>query len=545
MIYLSAFFLSLFITIALIPIFIKLALRFGIVDMPAARKVHAAPIPRIGGLAIALGACIPIIIWQSATDFTRAFLAGAGVLVIVGFLDDWKDLNFKIKFAGQIIAALIVVLFGGITINSLGSLLPDGFLLPGWCAITLTVVAIVGVTNAINLADGLDGLAAGLSFLSLCCIGYLAHDVDNLIVIFIALALAGAIFGFLRYNTHPATLFMGDTGSQLLGFSVVTLSLGITQTNTPLSPLLPLIIVGFPVLDTLVVMSERIAHGRSPFAADKNHFHHKLMRLGLYQTESVFVIYVLQSMLIGAAILFKFYSDWFLLVGYLIFSGLILTGFALLERVGWDRNRLSFFDRVIKGRLKALKDSGFFIKVTFKTLEIGLPLLLLITCCLPAAIPGSFAILSASLLGIVVVVLLFKKNWLRAPLTMVLYLFIPFVVYASVESKSPWISGNGWKMYNILYLGLVFLVMLTLKFTKRQRGFKVTTMDFLILFIALIVPYLAGDYIQVSNMPTIVTRIIIFFFSYEVLFGELREKLGRLAIMTGAALALVVIRGIL
>jgi UDP-GlcNAc:undecaprenyl-phosphate GlcNAc-1-phosphate transferase len=542
MIYLSTI-LSLFITIALIPIFIKLALRFQIVDIPDARKVHSSPIPRIGGIAIALGACIPIIFWQYATDFTRAYLAGAGVLVIMGLLDDWKGLDYRIKFTGQIVAALIVVLFGGIRITTLGSLLPESFLLPDWFAIPLTMIAIVGVTNAINLSDGLDGLAGGICFLSLCSIGYLAYLIDNTLVVFIAISLAGAIFGFLRFNTYPATLFMGDTGSQFLGFSLVILSLAITQGNTPLSPVLPLIIVGFPVLDTLAVMFERIAHGRSPFAADKNHFHHKLMQIGLYQTESVFVIYVLQGFLIASAILFKFYSEWFLLAGYLALSGVILAGFFVVERSGWRLKRFALIDRVIKGRLKILRERGLFIKISFRIVAVGIPLLLLITCLVPTTIPAYFSILSATLLGVLLMIWFFKRNWLRGGLTLILYLFIPFVVYSSVVSEAPWIDGNPNRLHHLLYLGLVFFVIMTLRFTRRQRGFKMTPTDFLILFIALGVPYIAGTYLKDTDLALMVARIIMLFFSYEVLIGELREKVNKLAIATGASLALVVIRG--
>ena len=125
-------------------------------------------------------------------------------------------------------------------------------------------------------------------------------------------AIVGAIFGFLRFNTYPATVFMGDTGSQLLGFLAITLSIGVTQRETPLSPLLPLLLLGFPVLDTITVMAERIASGRMPFSPDKNHFHHKLMRLGLFHTEAVVTIYGITALLTAAAYLLRFHSDWLL-----------------------------------------------------------------------------------------------------------------------------------------------------------------------------------------------------------------------------------------
>jgi len=233
-----------------------------------------------------------------------AYAVGVGIIVLVGLIDDLKTLGYKAKFAGQIAAAIVVVIYG-IKIKSLGAFLPDYMVLPDWIAIPFTVFVIVGVTNAVNLADGLDGLAGGICLLSLCCIAYLGYMDGEQGLAIMSIALAGAIFGFLRFNTYPADLFMGDTGSQFLGFSIVTFSLSLTQDSTPLSPVLPLIIVGFVVLDTLAVMAERIAEGRSVFSADKNHFHHKLMRLGFSHTESVLTIYIIQTVLVVSAYVFQ------------------------------------------------------------------------------------------------------------------------------------------------------------------------------------------------------------------------------------------------
>jgi len=291
-------------------------------------------------------------------------------------------------------------------------------------------------------------------------------------------------------------------------------------------------------------MFERIAHGRSFFAADKNHFHHKLMQIGLYQAESVFVIYVLQGFLIASAILFRFYSEGFLLVGYLIFSGVILAGFFVAERSGWRLKRFSLIDKVIKGRLRILRGRRLFIKIPFRIVAVGIPSLLLITCLVPTTIPSYFSILSATLLGVLLMIWFFKRNWLLGGLTLTLYLFIPFVVYLSVVSEAPWIDSYPDRLHRLLYLGLVFFVIMTLRFTRRRRGFKVTPTDFLILFIALGVPYITGAYVKDTDLALMIARIIMLFFSYEVLIGELRGEVNKLAIATGASLALVVIRGL-
>ncbi|MGD0234637.1 MAG: MraY family glycosyltransferase [Syntrophorhabdales bacterium] len=258
MILLSTLLLSIFVTMALIPVFNRLAARLHALDVPDWRKVHSQPIPRTGGLAMAIGTLASAFLWMRPDSFTHAYLIGAGIIVTLGILDDTRGVDYWVKFAGQLAAALVMLFLGGIKIKALGTLLPEAVMLPDWLAIPLTLLIIVGVTNAINLADGLDGLAGGICLLSLSCIGYLAYLEGNTLVLLLALSLSGAIFGFLRFNTYPATVFMGDTGSQLIGFSLIALALNFTQGRTPLSPLLPLLIIGFPLLDTATVIARRV-----------------------------------------------------------------------------------------------------------------------------------------------------------------------------------------------------------------------------------------------------------------------------------------------
>ena len=174
-------------------------------------------------------------------------------------------------------------------------------------------------------------MQAGICLLSLGCLGYLAFLEGDTLITLLAVSLSGAIFGFLRFNTFPATVFMGDTGSQLIGFSVIALALNLTQGQTPLSPLLPLLIIGFPIIDTATVMVERLAHRRPLFAADKNHLHHKLIGFGLFHTEAVLVIYLVQAAFVVSAFVFRFYSEWVILSLYLFLS-LFFVGGLLLRR---------------------------------------------------------------------------------------------------------------------------------------------------------------------------------------------------------------------
>jgi len=531
-----------FITLALIPIFRSLAVRVNAVDVPNERKVHFVPMPRSGGISMVIGALMPVILWAPRDKFVMAVLTGAVIITLFGLIDDLKNLGFKSKFAGQLVATLIVVLYGGLKIKCLGMLLPDGVFLPDWLSIPLTIFVIVGVINAINLSDGLDGLAGGISLLSFICIGYLAYLGENITIALMSVAITGAIFGFLRFNTFPASVFMGDAGSQLLGFLAVTLSLSLTQANTPLSPILPLIILGFPVLDTLTVMLERILDGRSPFAADKNHFHHKLMRLGLYHTEAVFVIYILQAFLVTYAFIFRFYPDGLHLFLYTIFSGIIVTGFLVADSTGWRLKRFDFVDRVIKGKLKALKEKNILIKLSYRVIETGVPLLLFFTCFLPASVPAYFSFLSMGLIGLITAAWLFKKRWVGGTLRLALYLLIPVAIYLTQIDMAPWINVRMVRLYNLSFGFMVFFLLLVLKFTRRRNGFKVNPMDFLVLFIVLVVPNLPDQQVRSYHMGLIAAEIITLFFSYEVLILELRGNLKKVGLSTIAALVVVSMR---
>ena len=534
-----------FITIALVPFFRGLAVKANALDFPNPRKVHDYPMPKSGGISMALGAFIPILLWLPADNFTRATLIGAGIVILFGLIDDMKDLGFKTKFAGQFAAALMVIVYGGVKIKTLGTILPAGVLLPEWLAIALTLIVIVGITNAINLSDGLDGLAGGISLLSFLCIGYLAYSAGNFGIALLSAATVGAIFGFLRFNTYPATVFMGDAGSQLLGFMTITFSLKLTQGNAPLSPLLPLLLSGFPVLDTVTVMVERVTNGRSPFVADKNHLHHKFMRLDLYHTEAVLSIYVLQAFLVTSAFVFRSRSEWFLLLLYLVFSGIIISGFFIADRTGWKFKRFNFKIMVMKGKLKVLKEKNILIKVSFRIIEVGVPSLLLITCFIPASVPRYFALFSMGFLGLTLVVWLFNKQWLDMALRFSLYLTIPFVVYLGETDLAGWVSYKFVNPYNLSFVFLVVFVILTLKFTRRTKGFKTSPMDFLILFIALVVPNLPDERIQSYHMGLVAAKIIVLYFSYEVLIGELRDDLKRLVLFTLPVMGVMTVRGLM
>jgi UDP-GlcNAc:undecaprenyl-phosphate GlcNAc-1-phosphate transferase len=548
MIFLSTLLISMFITMVLIPILRAAAERAGYgVDFPNPRKVHSAPIPKVGGVAMALGALVPVLFAADGGRFVNAVLIGAAIVAAFGLVDDLRGLGWKAKFAGQVIAALVVILYGQLKICFLGECLPAGVALPDLVAVPLTVLVIVGVTNAINLSDGLDGLAGGVCLLIFICIGFLSFAgedfPDRLFTMVMCAAVTGAIFGFLRYNTFPATVFMGDTGSQLLGFLAICLSLSATQRSTPLSPFLPLLLVGFPVLDTLTVMVERIAAGRSPFAADKNHFHHKLVRLGLFHTEAVVAIYAIAALLVTAAFLLRYHSDRTLILLYLVFSALAVGGLTAAERSGFQFHRTGFFDVVIKGRLRRLKEKKLLIRSCFAPVEWGVPLLFLAAGLVPGELPGYFSFLAAGFLVANAFCWTTRREQLPAVLRMSFYLAVPLVLRMGQVDAAAWIPPALLWVYTLSFGGLALFTVLTLKFTRRQKGFKATPMDFLILLIAVVVPNLPDPLIRSASMGELAVKIIVMFFSFEVLLGELRGSTTRLTLAVLAGLALLAVRG--
>jgi len=541
MIFLSTLLISVFTTIALIPVFSSLAVHLRILDIPDERKVHSRPIPRSGGLAMALGALIPIVLWLPFDGSLKAIVAGTAIVVLLGFIDDSRGLSYLWKFAAQIAAALVVTCYGGVWIRDLGALLPEGFHLPVWIGIPLTVIVIVGATNAINLSDGLDGLAGGISIMSFICIAYLAYLGGDFMVVLLSIAMIGAIFGFLRFNTHPATLFMGDAGSQFLGFWAISLSLKITQENYEFNRLLPMMLLGMPILDTISVMLGRIASGKSPFVADKNHLHHRLMKLGLSHSETVFLIYALQACMVTSAYLMRKGAEWLVLASCLCFGATALLGLAEAKRTGWLVKRHSFLETLTQ----SIKNRNIIIKTSFNVCETGLAVLLVLTAVLPIEVPVYVSALSSGLIGLIVLTWFMKKQWIGGALRLGFYFFIPYAVYLSEMDAASQVGMRLADAYNLSFALLVVFIVLTLKFTRRKKGFKTTPLDFIVLFVALIVPNLPGGPVKDYHMSLIAAKIIVFFFGYEVLMGELRGDYRNVALAFVSVLAIVSLRGFL
>ena len=489
-----------------------------------------------------IGAFVPIMLWAPETHFVKGLLIGGLIIVFFGVADDIKNLSPNLKLLGQVMAALIITLVGGIKISDLGSFWLAGATLSDWVAIPLTVFVIVGVTNATNLSDGLDGLAGGLALLIFLCIGYLGVSEKDWVLVMIAVAAGGSILGFLRFNSYPAQLFMGDAGSQLLGFVAVVLSIKLAQQSQGISVILPLIILGLPILDTLTVMFRRLAAHRSPFSADRNHFHHQLIAIGLYHTEAVLVIYLTQSLLIVSAIACHGCNDWILLSCYLCFSGTVLGVFHFFHKTGYRINRDGFFITT-KARLKPLKDRGTIIKYAFGIVKISLPTLLVFNALIPASESKNFFFIYLGFLLLLLLAWFINKKNLNKIAKIALYLFTPFIVFSCDQGLDSYIDPIFIAIYNSLYFLLLASVVLTMKLTRRSDGFKISTLDFLVVFVIILIPNLPGTALNSYLLGLVAVKTVILYYSYEVLVGELRRNSTNLSI--SAAVIILSVKSII
>jgi len=303
------------VTLIVTPLVRALSLKFGLVDMPGGRKVHTKPISRLGGIAIAAGLFSAVAVqaygelrlgWGGSLvggedrQFA-AVLVGLALIFIVGVVDDILTLSPGVKFAGQIVAAAVPVA-AGLRIDFVGNPMGGGLLSLGLLSIPITIFYIVAFANILNLIDGLDGLAAGISAIAGASLLLLAAQGNHLEAASLAAALVGACLGFLRYNFNPASIFMGDSGAMFLGFALATTSLlGVMKSTAAIALAVPLLIVGVPIFDTASAIVRRLRHKRPIQEADKGHIHHRLLGRGFDQRQTVLILYVWSAALgIGA-----------------------------------------------------------------------------------------------------------------------------------------------------------------------------------------------------------------------------------------------------
>ncbi len=528
---------ALVISIALTPLMIRLAPRMGMVDLPDPRKVHLAPIPRVGGLGIAVGTLVALLLFVPIDGLVAWYLFGAAVLLVFGAADDSMELGHWVKFVGQFIAVIPIVHFGDLWVTTLPVF--DIQLSP-WIGKPFTVVAIVGVINAINHSDGLDGLASGEALMSFAAIAYLGFMAGGGQCLAFAAAAAGGILGFLRFNTHPARVFMGDAGSQFIGYTLGVMVVLLTQkVNPALSMAIPALLLGLPIVDIIAVFAQRIHGGMNWFKATRNHIHHRLLAIGFEHYQAVVIIYTIQAVMVVNAVNLAYESDLAIIGLYLGLSAFVFLALILAERTGW-RADVAGRKWLILGLLDSIRDSDAIAVLPRWVVFIAVPAFM---------VAASFSVgeLSAdSKAGLALIAILLVAYM---PLRKVahgeylsrlaVYALIPMLVWSGqAEALSG--PGHSWSYTGMFFTLLGVCVLLAAKFASDRDQFAPNTMDFLLLLFVLVGGFVLGSASEASvRLGSLLLQVVILFYGCELFMRMSRN--GPQVLSAAAALSVAVV----
>lgn len=345
---------ALFMSLIMVPAVRKWAFDSGAVDFPGERRVHSRAVARTGGVAIYIPFLFSILVYSDMNREVRGILAGSLIIFFTGLIDDLYQLSPRRKFVGQFSGCVVAVLVGELYLTNLGDLFGLGeILLADWLGIGLSLFALVGVVNSINLIDGLDGLAAGISVICLLAFCWLGLREHNFTVLALSVGMLGALLGFLKYNAFPAKIFMGDAGSLVVGFVLGCLAIVMTQgEGRTVSAVVPLMILSVPITDTLIVMLGRALHGRNPFYPDRTHLHHKIMELGFEHSLTVLLICSLSLAWALLALAFRS-SPAFVMFAFLVIGTILLH--LVLNFLVIRKDHLQVFGHHLRGQVRTTR----------------------------------------------------------------------------------------------------------------------------------------------------------------------------------------------
>ena len=542
MIYLIDFIVAMSISMALIPLMIRMAPTVGMIDIPDARKVHEVPIPRVGGIGIVVGALVPILLWTQHEPWLSPYIFGCVVLLVFGVWDDIKELGHYTKFIGQLIAVIPVVYYSDLYVAHLPFIGLEE--ISPAIGKPFTVLAVMGMINAINHSDGLDGLAGGMTTLSLACIGYLAFMAEGFVVLTIVVSVMGGIFGFLRYNNHPAQVFMGDGGSQVLGLTLGVLAVTLTQqVNPALSPALPALFLGLPIMDILAVFWLRAHSGMNWFRATKNHIHHRLLELGFDHYESVVIIYSIQIFFVLCAIFLSYESDWLIISIYLGVCALMFLLLTFGESRNWIAHQAHGRSR-FTDTINTVMQHKLFKSAPIKIIEIAIPVFFILIAVLSHNIPKDLAISSIGLVLILSAFMIFGQRLNILILQAAIYVTAAFIIY--IESDYLGLSDGFFHIAEISYfVPLAFIIGLAVRYSEESR-FKTSPMDYLVIFIALFAGILLRDDPSMANLGFLVVKLVIVFYGCEIIISRKKNiRMNLLSVSSAVSLVIISYKGLM
>jgi UDP-GlcNAc:undecaprenyl-phosphate GlcNAc-1-phosphate transferase len=404
----------------------------------------------------------------------------------------------------------------------------------------------VGITNAVNLADGLDGLAGGTTFFCLGALAMLSHSSGQVVSAALALAFAGAVLGFLRFNTFPATVFMGDAGSQVLGFAVGVLSLRATQSGeSAVSAAIPILLLALPILDTSSVMVQRVSEGRSPFSADKNHIHHKLLKLGFDHHEAVMVIYAIQADLFLLAYWMRYESDLVILAVVTIFFAGSIAILQSAARRGWRFRtpQEARRDGPLTRFLAIIRGPQYLPRWSYLAVAVAVGVYAALILAETASLSTDVQLLVMTLLAVSIILLaVLRLKPLNILEKAALYITTAVLVYLDsvVLVDDEMSAALKWAAVAVAALGTVLRLRLS-----PDRRFVLTPLDLIVLFAALVVPSLPGMFALPDGGATGIAKLVIFFYAIEVLVSRVEIGVVWLRIAVATLLTALTLRPLL
>lgn len=557
---------SLSLTFMAVPIVLRVAHSLGLYDRPdslqfaggddLSRRIHTSPVPRLGGIAIVLGFFTSILLWVSPTALIPLYLSSLAMF-LVGVIDDIKSLSAKLRLIIQILLAGFVVYKMDLPINQISVIEGYSFALPKFLGYCLSVFTIVGSINAINLTDGLDGLASGIVMIGsvLLSMIYFLTTKDINLIVYLSLPLIGSLLGFLKYNTHPASIFMGDGGSNwlglIVGFFLVILLTGTSfndlvdasslKTNTYSVPFLSIILcVALPALDTAFVMIRRIIAGKSPMVADKSHFHHTLLYIGLSHSQTVITIYFV-SILMGVLGVMpiaypKYNLSWLSLLAF-IFWVMILTVSLRL-----DQNALESLKKFWKNLTVNAKYRPFLHNLirTFEFINRYVIYCIFSIVPLVAGIPHS-SLGYIAIIGLMVLILGgFSKgngNFFQSfTISVASSILLTTINFNSLNLILLGKQYNIQIFYNLAFVFLFFSTMIYIALTMKRQSFLIVPTDFLVVTLPFCLLFVPEPYQTDFKLNVISLRSLVLFVAIRALARSHPSVNRRASMMCGIGL---------
>ena len=537
--YLYSLTVALFLTLAIIPLLIKFSNKLRLIDAPVGgRKLHSEAMPRVGGLGIVLAASLTMLFLMPLHGKFTGLLPGCVIIVFFGLLDDLVELNYKWKIFGQSLAAL-VAMAGGVVLFELPFFGME--VSYPWISYPLTFIFLVGVVNGVNFSDGLDGLAGGTSIMALLLILILALEAGDTSSGLIAVTFIGAVLGFLHYNTYPAKTFMGDAGSQFLGFLIACLAIIVTQENTSaFSRFLPVLILGIPILDILQVIPVRVYKNLPLPGPDNEHFHHQILKLGFRHYEVVALVYLLQAALLLSAYFLRYYPDRYIALAYCSFVLSVCGLMLIANHFNWQfRYRYRQSNRVER-RNRLLRRFGWLYRYLAKVVSAAILAFLFVSVLLIRDVGLTIGQLSLLLSLVLAVTSLLAKRYYEQLTRLSCTFASIFIGYLLAQAQLS--VPQEYLVTGILGF-LLFFLLLSIRMTRKD-DFTLNTQDLLLLIVVISLPLLPFETLTTYSVSRVVLTAFLMLYAVEFLANVGRGSVKAVNVGSIAALGIIGVMGV-